>query len=313
MPKNSELVIFCGGANPELSFDIGKSLNKNLGEIEVGHFSDGEIRIKINSNVRGKDIFILQPTVYPYSENIMRLLLIIDAVKRASAKRITAVMPYYAYSRQEKKSQGREPIAAKLIANLLYTSGVDRIVAMDLHASAIQGFFDIPLDHLTAVKILAEYFIEKKLDECVIVSPDAGGTARARSFARILGSNLAIIDKRRPRPNEAEIMNIIGDVEGKNAIIVDDIIDTAGTMTKAAEALVKNGAKKVYAACTHGVLSGPAVDRINDSVISELVITDTVPLGEKNISNIKVLSVAPILSEAIYRVHNDYSISELFL
>jgi len=312
MPKNSDLVIFCGGANPKLSSDIAKSLNKSLGDIEVGRFSDGEIRIKIETNVRGKDVFILQPTIYPYSENIMRLLLIIDAVRRASAKRITAVVPYYAYSRQEKKSQGREPIAAKLVANILTTSGVDRIMAMDLHASAIQGFFDIPLDHLTAVKILAEYFIEKNIKDTVVVSPDAGGTARARSFARLLGSNLAIIDKRRPRANEAEIMNIIGDVKQKTAIIIDDIIDTAGTMTKAAKALMNQGAEKVYAACTHGVLSGPAVDRINDSVISELIVADTIPLGNKKISNVKVLSVAPMLSEAIYRVHNDYSISELF-
>jgi len=312
MPKNSDLIILCGGANPELSYNISKSLNKNLGEMEVGHFSDGEIRIKINSNVRGKDVFILQPTISPYSENIMRLLLIIDAVRRASAKRITAVIPYYAYSRQEKKSQGREPIAAKLVANLLVKSGADRVMAMDLHASAIQGFFDIPLDHLTAVNILAEYFIEKNMNDCVVVSPDAGGTARARSFARILNCNLAIIDKRRPRPNEAEIMNIIGDVKDKIAIIVDDIIDTAGTMTKAAKALINNGAKKVFAACTHGVLSGPAVERINNSMITELVITDTIPLKEKKLSNVKVLSVAPILSEAIYRVHNDYSISELF-
>lgn len=312
MPKDAELVLFDGGANTKLAQNISLSLNVPLGEIEIGTFSDGEILVKINTNVRGKDVFVIQPLVTPYSDNIMRLLLIIDALKRASAKRITSVIPYYAYSRQEKKTRGREPISAKLLANIITKAGSDRIMTMDLHAAAIQGFFDIPVDHLTAVKLLAEYFIEKKLEDCVVISPDAGGTARAREFARILQANLAIIDKRRPKPNETEIMNIIGDVSDKDVIMVDDIIDTAGTVVNGAKALYENGAKRVFVVCTHAILSGPAVKRLNDSDIIEIVTTDTVPIVDKNVKGLKIISVASLLSEAIYRVHNDYSISEVF-
>ncbi|MGC8843188.1 MAG: ribose-phosphate diphosphokinase, partial [bacterium] len=303
-----------GNANPKLASDVAQELGIELGKGEVGRFSDGEIRIKIDESVRGMDVFIIQPTCHPVNENIMELLLLIDAFKRASARRITAVVPYYGYGRQEKKVRPREPISAKLVADLISVAGADRILTVDLHADQIQGFFDCPVDQLTAVPILAEYFRSLGLsnEEVVVVSPDVGGVARARHFAEILGAPLAIIAKRRPEPNRAEAMEIIGDVEGKIAIMVDDIVDTAGSLLKGAEAMLERGARKIYACCTHPVLSGEAVKRIENGPIEELVVTDTIPLGEKQSYKIKVLSLAPLIAEAIARIHNEKSVSVLF-
>ncbi|MGB9608293.1 MAG: ribose-phosphate diphosphokinase, partial [bacterium] len=305
---------FTGNANPKLASDVAQELGIELGKGEVGRFSDGEIRIKIDESVRGMDVFIIQPTCHPVNENIMELLLLIDAFKRASARRITAVVPYYGYGRQEKKVRPREPISAKLVADLISVAGADRILTVDLHADQIQGFFDCPVDQLTAVPILAEYFrsLGFSNDEVVVVSPDVGGVARARHFAEILGAPLAIIAKRRPEPNRAEAMEIIGDVEGKIAIMVDDIVDTAGSLLKGAEAMLERGARKIYACCTHPVLSGEAVKRIENGPIEELVVTDTIPLGEKQSYKIKVLSLAPLIAEAIARIHNEKSVSVLF-
>jgi ribose-phosphate pyrophosphokinase len=289
-------------------------LGIELGKGEVGRFSDGEIRIKIDESVRGMDVFIIQPTCHPVNENLMELLLLIDAFKRASARRITAVVPYYGYGRQEKKVRPREPISAKLVADLISVAGADRVLTVDLHADQIQGFFNCPVDQLTAVPILADYFNSMGLSngEVVVVSPDVGGVARARHFAELLGAPLAIIAKRRPEPNKAEAMEIIGDVEGKTVIMVDDIVDTGGSLLKGAEALLERGAKKIFACCTHPVLSGEAVQRIENGPIEELVVTDTIPLGEKNSHKIKVLSIAPLLAEAIARIHNEKSVSALF-
>ncbi|MGB9877459.1 MAG: ribose-phosphate diphosphokinase [bacterium] len=309
-----DLRLFTGNANPKLASDVAQELGIELGKGEVGRFSDGEIRIKIDESVRGMDVFIIQPTCHPVNENIMELLLLIDAFKRASARRITAVVPYYGYGRQEKKVRPREPISAKLVADLISVAGADRILTVDLHADQIQGFFDCPVDQLTAVPILAEYFRSLGLsnEEVVVVSPDVGGVARARHFAEILGAPLAIIAKRRPEPNRAEAMEIIGDVEGKIAIMVDDIVDTAGSLLKGAEAMLERGARKIYACCTHPVLSGEAVKRIENGPIEELVVTDTIPLGEKQSYKIKVLSLAPLIAEAIARIHNEKSVSVLF-
>ncbi|MFA6808936.1 MAG: ribose-phosphate pyrophosphokinase, partial [Eubacteriales bacterium] len=264
-------------------------------------------------SVRGADVFVVQPTCAPANENIMELLVLIDALKRASASRITAVIPYYGYARQERKARAREPITAKLMANIITTAGANRVVAMDLHAPAIQGFFDIPVDHLPGAPILAEYFQGKGLKDVCVVSPDIGGVGRARNMAERIGASLAIVDKRRPEPNVSKIMHVIGDLEGKTAILIDDIIDTAGTITQAAAVLIEKGAKEVYACATHPVLSGPAVERLEKSVIKELVITNTIPLSEdKKLSRVKVLSVAPLLGEAIVRIHEDLSVSKLF-
>jgi ribose-phosphate pyrophosphokinase len=308
-----KLTIFTGNANPELTKDICKELKVSLGKIAVKRFKDGETRVKIEQNVRGKDVFVVQPTCEPANENMMELLIMIDAVKRASPRRITAVLPYFGYARQDRKDQPRVPITAKLVANLLTRAGANRIITIDLHAGQIQGFFDIPLDHLYAVRIFEEYFKKKNIKDIVIVSPDVGGIKMARAYAKRFEAGLAIVDKRRISDIEAEVMHIMGDVDGKNVIIVDDIVATAGSLAEAAAALKKNGAKDIYAAITHPVLCGPAIDRIKGSEIKELVVADTIPLSEeKRIPGIKQLSVAVLLAEAIRRIHNEESISALF-
>ncbi|MDN5292918.1 MAG: ribose-phosphate pyrophosphokinae [Eubacteriales bacterium] len=309
----TKLKIFSGNANRALAEEIAEYLGVSVGAASVSKFSDGEIQVKINESVRGADIFVIQPTCYPANDHIMELLILVDALRRASAKRITAVIPYYGYARQDRKTRARDPITAKLIANILTASGANRVVTMDLHAGQIQGFFDIPVDHLPGVPIIAEYFLNKGLENPVVVSPDLGGVTRARDLAERIGAPIAIIDKRRPEPNVAEVMHIIGDVKGKSVIMIDDIIDTAGTITMGAEALLERGAKEVYACCTHPVLSGPAVERLKKSPIKEVVVTNTIPLPpEKNFDKIKVLSVAPLLGEAIIRIHEDLSVSKLF-
>ena len=310
--KLGNLKLFTGNANPELAREIAEYIGTKLGDAQVKHFSDGEISIMIDESVRGDDVYIIQPTCTPVNDNMMELLIMIDAVRRASAKRITAVLPYYGYARQDRKSRGREPITAKLVANLITQAGARRVLAMDLHAQQIQGFFDIPLDNLMGLPILADYYKHKDTENLVVVSPDMGGVARARNLAEQIGVPLAIIDKRRPRPNVSEVMNIIGDFEGKEVILVDDMIDTAGTITNGAQALIDRGAKCVDACCTHAVLSGPAIERIEKSPIQELVTTNTIPLGDKKCDKIKVLSVAPVIGEAILRIHNDRSVSDLF-
>ena len=310
--KIGNLKLFTGNANPELAKEIAEYIGTKLGDAQVKHFSDGEISIMIDESVRGDDVYIIQPTCTPVNDNMMELLIMIDAARRASAKRITAVLPYYGYARQDRKSRGREPITAKLVANLNTQAGARRVLAMDLHAQQIQGFFDIPLDNLMGLPILADYYKHKDTENLVVVSPDMGGVARARNLAEQIGVPLAIIDKRRPRPNVSEVMNIIGDIEGKEVILVDDMIDTAGTITNGAQALMDRGAKCVDACCTHPVLSGPAIERIEKSPIQELVTTNTIPLGDKKCDKIKVLSVAPVIGEAILRIHNDRSVSDLF-
>jgi len=308
-----DLKIFAGNANRELAEKICAELGETLGNSEVGVFSDGEISVNIGETVRGYDVFVIQPTCPPVNNNLMELLIMIDALKRASAGRINAVVPYYGYARQDRKAKARDPITAKLVANLLEVSGPDRIITMDLHAAQIQGYFDIPVDHLLGGPILAQYFKKSLASDTVVVSPDVGGVQRARNFASILDLPIAIIEKRRPKANVSEVMNVIGDIEGKDAIIVDDIIDTAGSMTKAASVLKEFGAKRVFACCTHAVLSGPAIERIQNSVIEKLVVTDTIPLTEeKKIDKIEVVSVAPIIAEAIRRIYKNESVSKIF-
>jgi ribose-phosphate pyrophosphokinase len=309
----NKLEIFTGNANPSLAEDIAKELGKKIGGIMVTRFSEGEIRVKIDDNVRGKDVFVVQPTCPPSNENLMELLIIIDALKRASAGRITAVMPYYGYARQDRKDQPRVPITAKLVANLLTVAGADRILTMDLHAGQIQGFFDIPMDHLFAINVFVEYIQKLKLNDLVVVSPDVGGIKTARAYAKRMGAALAIVDKRRISPEKAEAMNILGEVEGKNAVLVDDLIATGGSLLEAANALKKAGVRKIFAVVVHGVLSGGAIQNIESSLLEELIITDTIPLPEhKKHPKIKVLSVAPLLAEAIKRIHKEESISCLF-
>ncbi|WP_102336472.1 ribose-phosphate diphosphokinase [Salimicrobium jeotgali] len=311
--RNSELKVFTLNSNPALAEEIASNIGIELGKCTVTTFSDGEVQINIDESIRGCDVYVVQSTSSPVNQHLMELLIMIDALKRASANSINIVMPYYGYARQDRKARSREPITAKLVADLLQTSGADRVIMMDLHAPQIQGFFDMPIDNLIGVPILSEYFEKKNLDDIVVVSPDHGGVTRARKMADRLGAPIAIIDKRRPLPNVAEVMNIIGNIEGKTAILIDDIIDTAGTITLAANALVENGAKEVYACCTHPVLSGPAIERINDSKIKELVVTNTIPLGEdKQSEKVNPLSVAPLISEAIIRVHERQSVSILF-
>jgi ribose-phosphate pyrophosphokinase len=284
-----------------------------VGDAQVSTFSNGEIGVSINESIRGADVFVVQSTCTPVNDNLMELLIMIDALKRASAGRINAVMPFYGYARQDRKSKSREPITAKLVANLIEAAGADRVITMDLHAPQIQGFFDIPVDHLYAAPLIVNYFINKKLDDIVVVSPDVGGVTRARSLATKLDAPLAIIDKRRPKPNVSEVMNIIGDIENKNCIIIDDMVDTAGTLVNAAKVLKDMGAKDIYVACTHPVLSGPAFERIRDSVIKELIVTNTIPLPVgKPVDKIKVLSVAPLFAEAIKRIYEGLSLSKLF-
>ncbi|MGD8192541.1 ribose-phosphate diphosphokinase [Brevibacillus ginsengisoli] len=311
--RDPKLKVFTCNANPQLSHEIAQHIGLALGNAEAIRFSDGECRIKLNESVRGCDVFVIQPTSAPVNESLMELLVMVDALKRASAKSINVVIPYYGYARQDRKARARDPITAKLVANLIETAGAHRVITMDLHATQIQGFFDIPVDHLLGVPILANYFSEKGLSDIVVVSPDHGGVTRARKLAERLEAPIAIIDKRRPEPNVAEVMNIVGNIEGKTAIIIDDIIDTAGTISLAASALIEAGARDVYACCTHPVLSGPAIERIANSKIRELVVTNTIPLAEdKMIDKINVLSVAPIIGEAIIRVHEELSVSKLF-
>ncbi len=308
-----ELKIISGNANRPLAEAIVKKMGAKLCDAEVTHFSDGEIRVSIKENVRGADCFIIQSTCSPVNENLMELLIISDALKRSSARRITAVIPYYGYGRQDRKAEPRVPITAKLVANLLVASGVSRVLSMDLHAGQIQGFFDIPVDHLYAIPVFLKYIKGKNYGEIVIVSPDAGGVERARAFAKHLQADLAIIDKRRPRPNEAAVMNIIGSVKGRTAIVLDDLVDTAGTLAKVAVALKEEGATRVIGAASHGVLSGDAKKRIEESPLEELIITDSIPLNGKKIDKIVVLSIATLLAEAIKRIYKDESISELFV
>ncbi|MGI6585534.1 MAG: ribose-phosphate diphosphokinase [Gracilibacteraceae bacterium] len=300
-------------ANKDLSKDIAFNLGIPVGDAQVGTFSNGEISVSINESIRGSDVFVVQSTSTPVNDNLMELLIMIDALKRASAGRINAVMPFYGYARQDRKSKSREPITAKLVANLIEAAGADRVITMDLHAPQIQGFFDIPVDHLYAAPLFVNYFINKKLDDIVVVSPDVGGVTRARALATKLDAPLAIIDKRRPKPNVSEVMNIIGDIEDKNCIIIDDMVDTAGTLVNAARVLKDMGAREVYVACTHPILSGPAFERIRDSVIKELIVTNTIPLpAGKPADKIKVLSVAPLFAEAIKRIYEGLSLSKLF-
>lgn len=307
--------IFTGNSYPELAHDIADIIGVNVGDSKVSKFSNGEISVDINETVRGTDLFLVQTLCEPVNDNIMELLIMLDAFKRASAGRITAVIPNYAYARQDRKAKARQPITAKLMADLIHTAGADRVLTMDLHAPQIQGFFDIPVDHLEGVPIIAKYFKSLNLnnEDLVAVSPDIGGVKRTRKFAEELHVPIAIIDKRRPKPNVCEVMSIIGDVKDKNVILVDDMIDTAGSIVNAAEALVKMGAKEVYACCTHGVLSGPAIERLENSPIKEIVILNTIPVeAEKKIDKIKVLSVAPIFAEAIRRIYEDISVSKIF-
>lgn len=308
--------IFAANASRELAKKIAEYLGTTLGNSQVGSFSDGEIFVNINETVRGSDVFVVQSTSNPVNDNLMELLIMIDAFKRASAGRITAVIPYFGYARQDRKAKARDPISSKLVADLIAKAGADRVLTMDLHAPQIQGFFDIPVDHLLGVPVLAKYFkneFKNILSDTVVVSPDLGSVTRARNFAQRLDVPIAIIDKRRPKANVSEVMNIIGDIKDKNVILVDDMIDTAGTIVHGAEALKERGAKSVYACCTHGVLSGPAIERISGSCIEQLVMLDTIPQPkEKKIGKIKLLSVAPIFGEAIERIYEEVSVSPLF-
>ena len=312
---NSNLKIFSLNSNEPLATEIAKEVGVELGKSSVKHFSDGEIQISIEESIRGCDVFIVQSTSAPVNENLMELLIMVDAVKRASARTVNVVMPYYGYARQDRKARSREPITAKLVANLLETAGATRVVLLDLHAPQIQGFFDILIDHLVGVPLLSDHFKSKGFEgnDLVIVSPDHGGVTRARKMAERLKAPIAIIDKRRPKPNVAEVMNIVGNVEGKTCILIDDIIDTAGTITIGAAALKESGAKEVYACCTHPVLSGPAIERIENSVIKELVVTDSIQLSEEKKSpKIHQLSVAKLLADAIVRIYENKSVSKLF-
>ncbi|MCC7345569.1 MAG: ribose-phosphate pyrophosphokinase [Deltaproteobacteria bacterium] len=310
-----DIKIFSGNANLGLAREICAALGVPLGAAQVKRFSDGEVWVEIDENVRGKDVFVIQSTSRPANEHLMELLIMIDALKRASAERITAVMPYYGYARQDRKVQPRTPITSKLVADLITSAGAHRVLSVDLHAGQIQGFFNIPFDHLYATPILLDYIKENLMNDLVIVSPDAGGAERARAYAKRLEVGLAMIDKRRTRPNVSEVMNVIGEVEGKTAIIVDDMVDTAGTLTQAAQALADNGAKRVFACATHGVLSGPAVERIEKSVLSALVVTNTISQPEAVLKHpkIKVLSMAKLLGEAISRITHSDSVSSLFV
>ena len=309
----ADFKIFAGNSNMELAEEIASIMGKPLGKATVSKFSDGEISVNLWETVRGIDTFIVQSTCDPVNDSLMELLIMIDAMKRASAGRINAVIPYYGYARQDRKAKARDPITAKLVADIISAAGADRVVTMDLHASQIQGYFNIPVDHLLGMPILVKYFKEMHLDDLVVVSPDHGSVTRARNMAHPLDAPIAIIDKRRPKANVSEIMNIIGDIEGKTAILVDDIIDTAGTITNAANALKDMGAKEVYACSTHAVLSGPAIERIQDSAIKEMILLNTIPLPEhKQLDKMKVLSVAPLFAEAMIRIFTNDSISRLF-
>ena len=313
--SGSEIKIIAGNSNMELAQKIADYIGVNVANCQVTTFSDGEISVNINETVRGCDVFVVQSTNNPVNENLMELLIMIDALRRASAGRITAVIPYYGYARQDRKAKARDPITAKLVANLITAAGADRVLTMDLHAAQLQGYFDIPLDHLLGGSLLANYFNKKNIEDLVVVSPDLGSVTRSRKFANQLDGEvpLAIIDKRRPKANVCEVMNLIGDVNGKNVIMLDDMIDTAGTITNAANALKEFGAKDIYACCTHAVLSGPAIERIENSAISELIVLDTIRLPkEKEIDKIKVLTVAEMIGEAIKKIFSNESVSVLF-
>ena len=310
----NEIELFSGNSNKPLAEAIAKELKIGLSGLEVGTFSDGEISVHLCETVRGKDVFLIQSTSAPVNNNLMELLIMIDAARRASAGRITAVIPYFGYARQDRKARSRDPITAKLVADILTTAGADRVLTMDLHAAQIQGFFDIPVDHLLGSAILAKYYKKKITEDWVVVSPDVGGVGRARNFASKINCPLAIVDKRRPKANQIEVMNVIGDVAGKSCLMVDDMIDTAGTICQGAEALMKNGAKEVYACCTHGVLSGPALDRLTDSCIKEIAVLDTIDLTETahKCAKLKVLSVAKLFAKAITSIYSDTSISGIY-
>ena len=313
--SGSEIKIIAGNANKELAEKIADYIGVKVADCLVTKFSDGEISVNINETVRGCDVFVVQSTNNPVNDNLMELLIMIDALRRASAGRITAVIPYYGYARQDRKAKARDPITAKLVANLITAAGADRVLTMDLHAAQIQGYFDIPLDHMLGGSLLANYFNEKNIEDLVVVSPDLGSVTRSRKFANQLEGEvpLAIIDKRRPKANVCEVMNLIGDVKGKNVIMLDDMIDTAGTITNAANALKEFGAKNIYACCTHAVLSGPAIERIENSAISELIVLDTIRLPkEKELDKIKVLTVAEMFGEAIKKIFSNESVSVLF-
>ncbi|QSQ08519.1 Ribose-phosphate pyrophosphokinase [Koleobacter methoxysyntrophicus] len=313
MCAGNELKIFTGNSNTRLAKEIADHLGVPLGDSVVNRFSDGEIQVKINESVRGTHVYVIQSTCHPVNDNLMELLIMLDAFKRASAWRVTAVIPYYGYARQDRKIRARDPISAKLVADLITAAGAHRVLTMDLHAGQIQGYFNFPVDQLQGVPILAEYFQKKNIEDLVVVSPDMGGVARARELANRLNCPLAIIDKRRPEPNVAEIMNIIGDVEGKRVIMTDDLIDTGGTISLGAKALMKKGAKEIYACCTHPVLSGPAIKRLKEAPIKEIIVTNTIPLRDDcKMDKIKVLSVAPLFAEAIKRINMNKSVSELF-
>ncbi len=315
MNHHDRLQIFTGNANPELAQEIGQVLGMELGRAMIRQFADGEIYLQIQENVRGADVFIVQPTCTPVDRHLMELLLMIDALKRASAERITAVLPYYGYARQDRKDKPRVPISARLVAALLETAGADRLLTLDLHAAQIQGFFDIPVDHLFATPVLIEYFKSLNLPDMTVVSPDAGGVERARALAKRLSAPLAIIDKRREEANVAEVMNVVGQVDGRNCLLVDDLVDTGGSLVKGAEALMEKGAASVSACATHAVLSGDAVDRLQNSCLREVVFTNSIPLSKeaKASSRIKSLSVAGLLAEAIRSIHEETSVSVLFV
>ena len=313
--KDPKLKIFSLSSNRPLAEKIAEAVGLELGKISISRFSDGEVKVNVEESIRGAHVYIVQSTSDPVNDNLMELLIMIDALRRASAKTINVVMPYYGYARQERKAQSREPITAKLVANMITIAGADRVLTLDLHAPQIQGFFDIPVDHLIGVPLLADYFLEKGLfgEDVVVVSPDHGGVVRARKLADFLKSPIAIIDKRRPRPNVSEVMNIIGDVAGKKCIIIDDMIDTAGTITLAAAALLDKGADAVYDCCTHAVLSGPAVERLDESDIKEVIVTDSIQQPEgRHLDKLQTISVGTLVGEAIKRIHENRSVSPLF-
>jgi ribose-phosphate pyrophosphokinase len=312
---NDKMKVFAGNANPDLALEICNYLEKPLSKAEVRRFSDGEIFVEIGENVRGRDVYVIQPTCPPVNDNLMELVIMVDALRRASARRITAVLPYYGYARQDRKVAPRVPITAKVVAEMLMVVGVRRVLSMDLHAGQIQGFFNIPVDHLYAAPILIDYIKDKFPEGIIMVSPDAGGVERTRAFAKRLKAGLAIIDKRRERANECKAMSVIGDVKGMTAVLLDDMVDTAGTLCSAAQVLMEAGAKEVHACCTHPVLSGPAIERLENSVIKNLVVTNTIPLkgAAAECKKIKVLPVSSILGEAIQRIHSEDSVSSLFI
>lgn len=312
---SGSLMVFTGNANPKLAADVVRRLGRSLGSATVGRFSDGEVNVELLENVRGKDVFVLQPTCVPTNDNIMELMIMVDALKRASAGRITAAIPYFGYARQDRRPRSaRVPITAKVVANMLQAVGVQRVLTVDLHADQIQGFFDIPVDNIYAAPVLLDDLEQQKIGDLLVVSPDVGGVVRARAFAKRLECDLAIIDKRRPKANVSEVMNIIGEVDGRTCVIMDDIVDTAGTLVKAAQALKENGAKRVMAYCTHAVLSGPAISRINESDLDELVVTDTIPLSDeaRACKRIRTVSIAELLADTILRISNEESVSSLF-